>query len=199
MGTCRGIGLYFDSVLFWFIFYWFCKVMFGLVVLCSCSPQRGRCHPGRALGGVADQRKCPGPHFGFGSGKSVDKGGVQDYKVADTSDLAIMMWMRRYLAQVQLLDPDKVGEDTRAKLLDEVLPQGKDCDRLQAVECSIRNLRVNVYDVCLLFNESNFSNLEDLVVGESELNEFLLLDEAPVRQRYQLVVTQIHIPAKTCK
>ena len=60
-----------------------------------------------------------------------------------------------------------------------------------------------LYDVCLLFNvnQSNFSNLEDLVVGESELNEFLLLDEAPVRQRYQLVVTQIHIPAiiKTCK
>ena len=56
-----------------------------------------------------------------------------------------MMWMRRYLAQVQLLDPDKVGEDTRAKLLDEVLPQGKDCDRLQAVECSIRNLLVDVW------------------------------------------------------
>ena len=60
-----------------------------------------------------------------------------------------------------------------------------------------------LYDVCLLFNvnQFNFPNLEDLVVGESELNEFLLLDEAPVRQRYQLVVTQIHIPAniKTCK
>ena len=55
-----------------------------------------------------------------------------------------------------------------------------------------------LYDVWLLFN---VSNLEDLVVGESELNEFLLLDETPVRQRYQLVVTQIHIPAiiKTCK
>ena len=116
-----------------------------MVVLCSCSPQRGRCHPGRALGGVADPRKCPGPHFGFGSGKIVEKGGVQDYKVADTSNLAIMMWMMRYLAQVQLLDPDKVGEDTRAKLLDEVLPQGKDRDRLQAVECSIRNLLVDVW------------------------------------------------------
>ena len=60
-----------------------------------------------------------------------------------------------------------------------------------------------LYDVCLLFNvnQFNISNLEDLVVGESKLNEFLLLDEAPVRQRYQLVVTQIHIPAiiKTCK
>ena len=93
VGTCQGIGFYFDSVWFWFLFCWFCRIMFGMVVLCSCSPQRGRCHPGRALGGVADQRKCPGPHFGFGSGKIVDKGGIQDYKVADTSNLAIMMWM----------------------------------------------------------------------------------------------------------
>ena len=33
VGTCRGIGLYFDSVLFWFIFCRFCRIMFGLVVL----------------------------------------------------------------------------------------------------------------------------------------------------------------------
>ena len=34
----------------------------------------------------------------------------------------ILRWLR-YLAQVQLLDPDKVGEDTSSELLYEVLSQ----------------------------------------------------------------------------
>ena len=44
-----------------------------------------------------------------------------------------MRWIR-HLAQVKLLHPDEVGEDTGAELLDEVLPQGEDGDRLQPVK-----------------------------------------------------------------
>jgi len=78
------------------------------------------------------------------------------------------------LAQVKLLHPDEVGEDAGAELLDEVLPQGEDGDRLQSVKRPV-------------------GHLEDLVVGQPELNEFLLLDETSVWQRYQLVVAQVDI------
>ena len=53
--------------------------------------------------------------------------------------LKTMRWMR-YLAQVELLNPDEIGEDTCAQLLDEVLPQGEDCDRLQSVKRPVRHL-----------------------------------------------------------
>ena len=49
------------------------------------------------------------------------------------------MWMR-YLAQVKLLHPDEVGEDAGAELLDEVLPQGEDGDRLQSVKRPVGHL-----------------------------------------------------------
>ena len=54
-------------------------------------------------------------------------------------DLEIMRWMS-YLAQVKLLHPDEVCEDTGAELLDEVLPQGEDGDRLQSVKRPVGHL-----------------------------------------------------------
>ena len=51
----------------------------------------------------------------------------------------------RYLSQVELLDSDEIGEDTRAQLLDEVLPQGEDCDRLQPIKCPVRHLRADSF------------------------------------------------------
>ena len=62
-----------------------------------------------------------------------------NHEMDEVAGLKIMRLMR-YLSQVELLDSDEIGEDTRAKLLDEVLPQGEDCDRLQPIKCPVRHL-----------------------------------------------------------
>ena len=78
------------------------------------------------------------------------------------------------LSQVQLLHAGEAAEDLGGKFLQEVLPQWEDCDSFQTVKGWVRHS-------------------EYLIVGQPQLYQLLLLDEASVRQTDQLVVAQVHV------
>ena len=67
-----------------------------------------------------------------------------NHEVDEKTNVKIMRRMMRWhLSQVELLHPDEVGEDAGAELLDEVLPQGEDGDRLQSVKRPVGHLRAH--------------------------------------------------------
>ena len=99
---------------------------------------------------------------------------VENPEVGQACEGGGLHWLDPVLSQVQLLHAGEAAEDLGGKFLQEVLPQWEDCDSFQTVKGWVRHS-------------------EYLIVGQPQLYQLLLLDEASVRQTDQLVVAQVHV------